>query len=105
MESSKYQVKIAPIAAKDLKEIILYINRQNPTAAQNLAHTIRNKIITVLGTNPYLCPLVTRFPVLMAAGYRRLVVHKNYTVLFVVLGETVEVRHIWHNKRDFNLLV
>lgn len=105
MENNKYQVKIAPVAAKDLKDIILYIKRQNPTAAQNLAHTIRNKIITILGTNPYLCPLVTRFPVLMAAGYRRLVVHKNYTVLFIISDQTVEVRHIWHNKRNFNLLI
>ena len=105
MENDKFQVKIAPVAVKDLKEIILYIKRQNPTAAQNLAQTIRNKINTVLSTNPYLCPLVTRFPVLMAAGYRRLVVHKNYTVLFIISDQTVEVRHIWHNKRDFNLLI
>ncbi|WP_021170546.1 Plasmid stabilization system protein [Sporomusa ovata DSM 2662] len=104
MEINKYQVKIAPEAAKDLKEIMLYIARQNPRAAQNLAQTIRNKINSVLGTNPFLCPIVTHYPGLMAAQYRHLVIHKNYTVLFVIMGQTVEVRHIMHNKRDFNLL-
>lgn len=63
MESNKYQVKIAPEAAKDLKEIMLYIARQNPRAAQNLAQTIRNKINSVLGTNPFLCPIVTHYPI------------------------------------------
>lgn len=102
--NNEFLVKIAPEAAKDLKEIILYIARQNPTAAQNLSHTIKNKIISILGTNPYLCPIVTQFPDLMSAGYRRLVVHKNYTILFVIMGQTVEVRYIMHNKRNFNLL-
>lgn len=102
--NSKYQVKIAPEAAKDLKEIILYIARQNPTAAQNLAQMIRNKSNNILSTSPYLCPIITQFSDLMSAGYRRLVVHKNYTVLFVIMGQTVEIRHIMHNKRDFNLL-
>ena len=102
--NNKYQVRISPEAAKNLKEIIFYIARQNPTAAQNLAHTIKNKIINILGTNPYLCPIITRFPALMSAGYRCLVVHKNNTVLFLIMGQSVEIRYIMHNKRDFNLL-
>jgi plasmid stabilization system protein ParE len=105
MENDRYQVKITPSAAKDLKDIIFYIKQQNPTAAQNLSQAIRNKINNILGMSPYLCPIVTGFSTLMTAGYRRLVVHKNYTVLFIISGQTVEIRHILHNKRDFNLLL
>jgi len=50
-------------------------------------------------------PLPKHYPVLGTAGYRRLVVHKNYSVLFVIIGQTVEVRHILHNKREWNIVV
>lgn len=102
MATNKFQVKISPEAAKDLKEIVLYIARQNPTAAHNLATQIKNKINSILGMNPYLCPIVTKYPDMLAAGYRRLMVHKNYTVLFIIDGQTVEIRHILHNRRDWN---
>lgn len=100
-----YQVKIAPSAAKDLKEIIRYIARENPINAQNFASTIKNKILKVLSTTPEIYPPLRQYPALGAAGYRRLTVHKNYSVLFLVIGQTVEVRHILHNKRDWNIIV
>lgn len=101
----KYQVKIAPSAVKDLKEIVRYIAKENPINAQHFATEIRNKINTALGNNPHIYPPPIPYPVLGAVGYRRLVVHKNYSILFVIIGQIVEVRHILHNKREWNIIV
>ena len=91
----KFQVNIAPSAVRDLKDIVKFISRDNPTAARNLAQAIRGKINIILGTNPNLCPSPNRYPALVSAGYRRLLVHKHYSVLYVVKESTVEVMHIW----------
>ena len=102
--NEKYRIEIAPSAAKDLKEIIRYIAKDNATAAQTLANLIRDKINTVLTSNPYLCTILLDYPVLATAGYRRLVVHKHYSVLYVIVDSTVKIMHIWDNRRNWDLI-
>ncbi|MEM5794917.1 MAG: type II toxin-antitoxin system RelE/ParE family toxin [Bacillota bacterium] len=101
----EYQVKIAPSAVKELMEIVRYIAKENPANAHNFVTEVRNKINKSLSNNPHISPPPIPYPVLGVAGYRRLVVHKNYSVLFVIIGQTVEVRHILHNKRQWNVIV
>lgn len=102
--TKKYRIEITPSAAKDLKEIIRFISKDNVTAAKNLAKSIRAKINTVLTTNPYLCTILLDYPVLAAAGYRRLVVHKHYSVLYVIADSSVKIMHIWDNRRNLDLI-
>ncbi len=102
--TKKYLIEIAPSAAKDLKEIIRFIARDNPAAAQTLAKSIRDKINTVLTTNPYLCTILLDYPALANAGYRRLVVHKHYSVLYAIVASSVKIMHIWDNRRNWNLI-
>ncbi|WP_170233259.1 type II toxin-antitoxin system RelE/ParE family toxin [Sporomusa termitida] len=102
--SKKYRIEIAPSAAKDLKEIIRFIARDNATAAQTLAKSIRDKINTVLTANPFLCTILLDYPALATAGYRRLAVHKHYSVLYVIVNSSVKIMHIWDNRRNWDLI-
>lgn len=102
--TEKYAIEIAPSAAKDLKEIIRFIAKDNPVAAQTLANSMRDKINTVLTANPYLCTILLDYPALATAGYRRLVAHKHYSVLYVIVGSSVKIMHIWDNRRNWNLM-
>ncbi len=102
--TKKYTIEIAPSAAKDLKEIIRFIAKENPVAARTLAKSIRDKINTMLSANPYLCTILLDYPALATAGYRRLVAHKHYSVLYVIVGSTVKIMHIWDNRRNWDFI-
>lgn len=104
MNKNKYQIKYLPIAEKDLKEIISYIQTDNPNAALNLLDDI-DKSISQLKDFPY----KGKSPednYLQSKGYRMLVI-KNYIVFYVVnenINE-VEIRRILHGKRKYKFLL
>jgi toxin ParE1/3/4 len=98
----KYKLLIFPSAKRDLQEIVEYVNELSQQAAFKLYDEIV-ECIGSLSQMPMRCPLMKN-PVLCAKGYRVMVVQK-YLVLYVVNGETVEIRRILYGKRQFEFLL
>jgi len=98
----KCNILIYPIAQNDLLEIVDYLNTLAPQSA--LAYyDLLLESISSLADMPQRCPLA-RDTQLRLRGYRTLVV-KNYTVFYVVQGETVEIRRILYAKRQYEALL
>ena len=105
MTNEKYLVKIMPTAITELKEAVRYIAKDNPLNAQRFAMEVRTKINKSLVNNPTVFKGPHQYPLLIAAGYRKISCHTNYTALYVIIGQVVEVHHIIHNKRNWTLIV
>jgi len=83
-----------PRAVEQLLSIIDYIGEDNPSAAIELARTIRAKADT-LSAYP------NRYRPGRVAGTRELVVMPNYIVVYRVAGKQVEILRVRHaRKRD-----
>ncbi|MCL2055162.1 MAG: type II toxin-antitoxin system RelE/ParE family toxin [Oscillospiraceae bacterium] len=95
----RYKLKIFSIAYNDLREIAEYLYLKSPEASARYYDLIIEKIGTLINM-PERCALV-RDPKLRLQGYRMLIV-KNYTVFFIVNGETVEIRRVLYSKRQYS---
>jgi plasmid stabilization system protein ParE len=93
-----YKVRILSVAQEDMREIVAYVNTLSPSAALCLYDEIVEGIGS-LADMPLRCALL-KTPELRAKGYRALQV-KNYTVFYVVLYDTVQIRRILYSKRQF----
>lgn len=102
--TGKYKVKFTITASEELKDIIRYIAQDNKTAAQKLKDDIISKTKSILGSSPMISRALTEYPELMNKGYRRFLPHPSYSVLYVINGQTVEIMHIWDNRRDWTRL-
>ena len=102
MSLEEYSVKIYPAAQGDLRDIVEYLNTISPDAAIRYYDLIIEQIGT-LTTMPERCSLV-KDTQLRLRGYRMLLV-KNYIVLYVVKGKTVEVRRILYARRQYEMLL
>lgn len=102
--TGKYKVKFTSSAADELKDIIRYIAKDNKTAAQKMKDDIINKTRSVLGNSPMISRALTEYPEIINRGYRRFLPHPNYSVLYIINGQTVEIMHIWDNRRDWTRL-
>ena len=98
----KYKVKIYPAAQMDLNDIVSYLNTLSPQAAIRYYDLLVEKIGSLVEI-PERCPFV-RDIALKAKGYRYLIV-ENYLVFFVVKGDTVQIRRILYNKRQYKRLL
>lgn len=98
----RYEVKIFTHAKRDLKDIIDYLNTLAPDAAIRYYDLFIEKIGS-LAEMPERCPLV-RDVTLRAKGYRGLIV-ESYLVLFVIKGDTVQIRRIIYGKRNYEGLI
>jgi len=98
----KYKVKIYPAAQMDLNDIVSYLNTLSPQAAIRYYDLLVEKIGSLVEM-PERCPFV-RDIALKAKGYRYLIV-ENYLVFFVVKGDTVQIRRILYNKRQYKRLL
>ena len=98
----KYKVKIYPAAQMDLNNIVSYLNTLSPQAAIRYYDLLVEKIGSLVEI-PERCPFV-RDIALKAKGYRYLIV-ENYLVFFVVKGDTVQIRRILYNKRQYKGLL
>jgi toxin ParE1/3/4 len=98
----KYKVKIYPAAQMDLNNIVSYLNTLSPQAAIRYYDLLVEKIGSLVEI-PERCPFV-RDIALKAKGYRYLIV-ENYLVFFVVKGDTVQIRRILYNKRQYKRLL
>lgn len=98
----RYEVKIFTHAKQDLKDIIDYLNTLAPEVAIRYYDLLIEKIGS-LAEMPERCPLV-RDVILRAKGYRCLIV-ESYLVLFVIKGDTVQIRRIIYGKRNYEGLI
>lgn len=100
MDGKRYKLQILPLFEDDLTEIVDYISNrlQNPIAAENLVDEIETAIAERLtcaeAFEPYHSSKERRYP------YYRIQV-KNFTIFYVVIGDTMEVRRILYSRRDF----
>ena len=100
MDSKRYKLRILPLFEKDLNKIVDYIafELQNPIAAERLVDAVQEAIEKRLpfaeGFEPYHSAKERRYP------YYRISV-KNYTIFYVVIGDTMEVRRILYSGRDW----
>jgi plasmid stabilization system protein ParE len=98
----RYKIRILTAAQVDLIEIVEYLNTLSPEAAIRYYDTL-TVAISGLGDMPERCPLV-KDTNLQLRGYRFLPV-ENYTVFFVVIGKTVQIRRILYSRRQYQSLL
>ncbi|MDP2119588.1 MAG: type II toxin-antitoxin system RelE/ParE family toxin [Hoeflea sp.] len=94
MTAKPYRIEWRPMARDDLRAIVHYIGKDNPTRAKSFGQELRDK------TKP-----LAQHPELGRQGrpglpdwLRELVVHPNYIVFYRVLAEarTVEILRVKH---------
>lgn len=101
MDGKHYKLRILPLFEDDLNEIVDYISirLQNPIAAENFVDAVEAAIYERLSCaeafEPYHSAKERRYP------YYRIQV-KNYTIFYVVIEDTMEVRRIVYSRRDLS---
>lgn len=101
MDGKNYNLSILPLFEEDLNSIVDYIafQLQNPIAAENFVNAVENAIRERLpfaeAFEPYYSAKERKYP------YYRITV-KNYTIFYVVIGDTMEVRRIIYSRRDLS---
>lgn len=104
MDTKHYELRILPLFEDDLNEIVDYITYRlrNPAAAERLIDEVEREINERLSCaesfEPYRSNRERKYP------YYRIQV-KNFTIFYVVIGNTMEVRRIIYSRRDLENLV
>ncbi len=99
MDGKHYKLSVLPLFEEDLNEIVDYISDrlQNPIAAEAFVdaveRAIRDRLSCAEAFEPYRSAKERRYP------YYRIQV-RNYTIFYVVIGDTMEVRRILYSRRD-----
>ncbi len=94
------RVVISAQAEAELREIALFIARDNRPRALSFVRELRAKTL-VIGNAPHAFPLVARYEHL---GIRRLA-HGNYLIFYRAGDEQVVILHILHAARDIEELL
>lgn len=100
MDGKRYDLRILPLFEEDLNKIVDYIalRLQNPVAAERLVDdvevAIQERLHCAEAFEPYHSAKERRYP------YYRIQV-RNFTIFYVVIGSTMEVRRILYSRRDF----
>lgn len=100
----KYKLSFLPLFEEDLNEIVDYITTdlQNPSAADRLVDdiesAIRNRLEAPLSYAPFHSSKKRLHP------YYRINV-RNFSVFYVVIDDTMEVRRVLYSKRDLDNLL
>lgn len=101
MAEKHYKLRILPLFEDDLNEIVDYISihLQNPIVTENFVDAVETAIYERLSCaeafEPYSSVKERRYP------YYRIPV-KNYTIFYVVIGNTMEIRRIIYSRRDLD---
>lgn len=104
MNKQTYKLTFLPLFEEDLLEITNYITNtlQNPSAAHRLVDDIELAIIKrlemPLSYAPYKSSKIRRHP------YYRINV-RNFSVFYVVIDDTMEVRRLLYSKRNIDELL
>ena len=97
-----YKIKIYKQAENDLNEIVQYLNTLSAETALKYYDELVEKI-GGLAEMSNRCSYV-RDTILRLKGYRYLNVN-NYVVFYVVHGDTVQIRRILYNKRQYQTIL
>lgn len=95
-------IEYLPIAQQDLEEIFLYIQKDNINAAAGLIDEIDQKISRLVQF-PYL-GAIPKDERLEKLGYRVLII-KSYLIFYVVKESVIEIRRIFHGRRQYDFLL
>ena len=102
----QFNVKYLPTAAQEVKDIIRDAQRDYGT---NTAQKIRDDLVTktkkLLSSNPHLGRPLYEYPEYERKGILRHLPHPHYSILYLVNGKTVEIWHVWDNRRDWTTLL
>ena len=100
--SKKFKVEYLPIAQCDLFDILEYIMKDDPVAAEQFLDRV-DETISKLASFPFLgtLPKDDRLELL---GYRMLIIDR-YLVFYVVKDEIIEIRRIIHGSRKYSFLL
>lgn len=98
----KYKIEYLPSAAKDLEQIVEYIQIDSPKMALSLVNRI-DESISQLQDFPEL-GVVLKDRRLKKFGYRLLIVG-NYLVFYVLCDDVIEIRRIVHGSRSYKFLL
>ena len=99
MNGKQYKLSILPLFEDDLNEIVDYITYRlkNPIAAENFVDEVEKAIYDRLpcaeAFEQYHSNRDRQYP------YYRIPV-RNYTIFYVVIGDTMEVRRIIYSRRN-----
>ena len=99
MARKQYKLSILPLFEEDLNEIVDYITYRlkNPIAAENFVDEVEKAIYDRLACaesfEQYHSAKERQYP------YYRISV-KNYTIFYVVIGDTMEVRRLLYSRRN-----
>ena len=104
MESSEYRLSYLPLLQKDLTDVVHYIavELNNPSAASRLVDEIEKAIFQRL-LNPLSFQAVPSNRVRKHPYYRIRV--KNFSIYYVVIGHTMEVRRLLYRRRNIDSLL
>ena len=100
----KYKLSFLPLFEQDLNEIADYItaNLQNPSAAERLVDdieaTVYKRLEAPLSFAPFRSSKKRPHP------YYRINV-RNFSVFYVVIDDTMEVRRVLYSKRNLDKLL
>ena len=97
-----FKIRYLSTAENDLDDILTYILKDKPSAADSLLENFDSSI-SQLAFNPEL-GVVPKAERLKKLGYRILVVRK-YLVFYVVKGKTVQIRRVIHGARQYGFLL
>lgn len=104
MNKQTYKLTFLPLFEDDLLEITNYITNtlQNPSAAHRLVDDVELAIIKrlemPLSYAPYQSSKLRKHP------YYRIIV-RNFSVFYVVIDDTMEVRRLLYSKRNIDELL
>ena len=100
----KYKLSFLPLFEQDLIEIVDYItvNLQNPSAAERLIDDIETAVYKRLEAPLSFAPF--RSSKKRPHPYYRINV-RNFSIFYVVIDDTMEVRRILYSKRDLDKLL
>ncbi len=93
-----FQIDWTDAAIADLGEIVSFISRDDPVAAQQVGEDILHSV-ELLQDFPHLGPT---FPRRGKTNVREIVARRAYRIFYRVLEEEslVEVLRVWHTSRD-----
>lgn len=104
MNGKCYKLSILPLFEDDLNEIVDYITYRlrNPLAAEHLVdeveRAIEGRLDCAESFEPYRSSRERKYP------YYRIQV-KNFSIFYVVIGNTMEVRRMIYSRRNLKDLI
>lgn len=101
----QFSVKYLATAAQEVKDIIRDAKTYyGVSAAQKIREDLVTKTKESLANNPHLGRPLYEYPEYEKKGIRRYLPHSHYSILYLLNRRTVEIWHVWDNRRDWTTL-